>query len=236
MTAPRAGARVAGILWVITIATGVFAEFFVRAKLIVPADPAATARNILENEAMYRLGYAAEFFGTAAYLALTAILYRLFAPVNRTVSLIAAFFSIVGCTIGVLNLVNNAAPLLFSAAGSLPGFDAAQTQALAFAGLVQRREALNLALTCFGVQCLLIGILTLRTTFLPRLLGLLLVIGGAGYLVSGFAHILVPPAAARMGTFGYLPGIAAEAATALWLLLVGVNGAKWKALERERAA
>jgi hypothetical protein len=94
-------------LWLITIGLGLFAEAFVRDRLI--ADNAATTlSNILANETLYRLGEAALFLGTATYLALTAIMYRLLAPVSRTVSLIAAFFSVAGCVIWMLALVGDA--------------------------------------------------------------------------------------------------------------------------------
>ncbi|GAA0724379.1 DUF4386 domain-containing protein [Dokdonella soli] len=226
--APRAWARVAGVCWLIAIAGGLFAEAFVRARLITH-DSLTTIQNILANEAMYRLGLAAMVVGTATYLALTAIMYRLLAPVNRTVSLIAAFFSIAGCAIWMLTLVSDAAPLVFFAGvvGSLAP-EAAQMQAPAFALLRLHPELLLLGMLCFGVQCLLMGCLIVRATFLPKLLGVILAVGGIGYLAAGFLHILAPPLAEQFGRYAFVPGEAGEALMGLWLTLVGVNARKWK--------
>ena len=87
---PRAQARIAGILYLIVIATGVFAEFYVSSALIVHNDAAATAHNILASEQLYRLGFVAILIATASYAGVTAILYGLFKPVSRSVSLLAA--------------------------------------------------------------------------------------------------------------------------------------------------
>jgi hypothetical protein len=227
MTLPRAWARVAGVCWVISIAGGMFAEVYVRAKLIAH-DPATTIQNILANEQTYRLGSAAEFVGTAVYLALTVILYRLLAPINRTVSLIAAFFSAAGCTMWMMNLAFDAAPLVFIAGTQAASGVPDQTQSLTFALLKLHPEALILGMICFGVQCLLLGYLIVRSTFLPKVLGALLAVGGVGYLVAGFTHILSPTIAMQIGRYTFLPGEAAEVIMALWLTVIGVSAAKWK--------
>jgi hypothetical protein len=234
MMAPRAWARVAGICWLFCMAAGIFAEGFVRAKLVVRGDAAATMHNILASEGMYRLASAAMFPGIAAYLVLTAILYRLLAPVSRTVSLIAALFSVAGCTIGMFGIVFDAAPLTFFTGSSATPASAEPMQSLAFGLLRLEAEALRVGMLCFGVQCLLAGYLIVRSTFLPRLLGLLLAIGGAGYLASGLAHILSPPLAVLLGKYAYLPGEAGEALMGLWLTVLGVNAARWTT-EREQA-
>ena len=223
---PRAWARIAGVFWLISIMGGLFAEAFVRSKLIAD-DPATTMQNILANEAIYRLGSVAMFVGTATYLALSAIMYRLLAPVNRTASSIAAFFSIAGCTIWIQELVHSAAPFAFAGAVG-PSASAEQMQVLAFALLNLHSEALLLGMMCFGVHCLLMGYLIARSTFLPKLLGFLLLVGGLGYLTAGIAHMLSPPIAALLRRYLFLPGEAAEMLTGLWLAVVGLNAPKWK--------
>lgn len=227
MKAPRMWARAAGVLWLVTIAGGVFGEGFVRNQLIGDAA-ATTIANIVSQEGLYRLGSAALLVGTAAYLALTPIMYLLLAPISRTASLIAASFSVVGCTIWIYTLVNDAAPLVFFAQAPA----AAETQSLqflAFSLLRLHAEALMLGMGCFGVHCALMGGLIARANFLPRLLGLILGVGGLGYIVAVLLHIIAPAAASHFGRWLFLPGQAGEALLALWLVAVGLNAEKWKA-------
>ena len=226
-------ARVAGGLWLICIGCGMFAEAYVRDKLILPHDPAGTLRNIFANEHLYRLGFTLEFIGTAAYLALTAILYRLLAPVDKTVSLIAAFFSIAGCAIWMANVAGDMSPFVFR--DVLTGAHAEPGQSIVFALLRLRPETLISGMLCFGVQCLLVGLLIARSTFLPRMLGALLALGGAGYIVSALAHFLSPPLAAALHGYGFLPGEAGEALLGLWLLVMGLSEAKWDAAHAKRS-
>jgi hypothetical protein len=220
---------VAGILWLICIACGMFAEAYVRDKLILPHDAAGTIRNIFSNEQLYRLGFTLEFAGTAAYLALTAILYRLLAPVDATISLIAALFSVAGCTIWMANVASDMSPFVFR--DVLTSAHAEPLRSIAFALLRLRTETLLSGMLCFGVQCLLVGYLIARSSFLPKWLGALLAVGGAGYILSASAHFLSPPLAVALHGYGFLPGEAGEALLGLWLLVVGLNTAKWDATQ-----
>jgi hypothetical protein len=231
VTSPRKWARLAGILWLICIACGLFAEAYVHQKLILPHDPSGTIRNIFSNEQLYRLGFTLEFAGTAAYLALTAILYRLLAPVDSTISLIAAFFSVAGCTIWMANVASDMSPFVFR--DVLIGAQAEPSRSIVFALLRLRPETLVSGMLCFGVQCLLVGYLIVRSTFLPKALGALLALGGAGYLVSASAHFLWSSLAATLHGYGYLPGEAGEVLLGLWLVTFGLNTTKWNTLRMQ---
>jgi hypothetical protein len=227
-------ARIAGILWLICIAFGTFAEAYVSDKLILSHDAAGTIRNIFANEQLYRLGLTLEFAGTAAYLALTAILYRLLAPIDATVSLIAAFFSVAGCAIWMANVAGDMSPFLFR--DVLAGAHAEPVRSIVFVLLRLGPEALTSGMLCFGVQCLLVGYLIVRSTFLPTALGALLALGGAGYILSASAHFLWPPLAAALHGYAYLPGEAGEVLLGLWLMVMGVNTAKWDAARIQEAS
>ena len=113
---PLFKARTAGFFWLMTFLTGGFA-MFVGGSFIVPGEATATAANILAHESSFRLGVAANLIATACYVAVTALFYELFKPVNRILSLLAAFFSLVGCAIGALTLFHLApfhiSPLVF---------------------------------------------------------------------------------------------------------------------------
>jgi len=99
---PRFKARIAGVFYSLTFLTGGFA-LFIGGRLVVSGDAAATATNILAHEPLFRLGFAADLIATACYIAVTLLLYYIFKPVDRSLSLLAAFFSLVGCVIGVLS-------------------------------------------------------------------------------------------------------------------------------------
>ena len=226
--APRLWARAAGVFYLITIVMGVFAEVFVRGKLVVRDDAAATAANILANESLYRLGLAADFVMIACYIAVTLLLYELFKPVGRSLSLLAAFFSLVGIAVLAANSLNHVAPLVFLRnALSLRAFEPTQLQALALTSLRMHGRGYSIAGVFFGIYCVLIGYLAFRSGFLPRILGVLMAIGGLSYLTDSFAGFLSPGLGARLPDVMVLGGVA-ELSLCLWLMVVGVNASKWK--------
>lgn len=228
-SSPRLKARFAGVCYLITIGAGIFALFFVGNALIVRDDPAATASNILASESLFRLGFAADLIAGAAYVAVTAILYVLLRPVSRTLSLIAAFFSLVGIAIGAVNLVNYAAPLVFLGGTQyLATFTPDQLQALALTFLKLQGRGLNIGLIFFGFYCSLIGLLIFKSTFFPRILGVLMALAGASYLINGFAIILAPAFAAHLIPYIFAPILVGEVSLCLWLIVIGVNVSKWE--------
>ncbi len=227
-TSPLMRARLAGAFYLITIIMGVFAEVFVREALVVRYDAAATAKNILAHEPLYRFGLAADLIMLASYIAVTLLFYGLFKPVGRSLSLLAAFFSLVGIAVLAVNSLNHIAPLIFlGSAQYLSAFDPTQLQALALISLKMHTQGYNIAGVFFGVYCLMIGYLVFRSGFLPRVLGVLMAIGGIGYVIDSFAIFLSPTLAARLPDLTMLGGIA-ELALCLWLMVMGVNASKWE--------
>jgi hypothetical protein len=201
---PRLKARIAGVFYLLTIVARVIADAFVRNRLVVSDDAAATATNIMAHEPLFRLGFAADIIAFASYIALTALLYELFKPVNRSLSLVAAFFSLVAAVVQAISSLFHLAPLfLLGGAPYLRVFTVEQLQALALVFLRLRAAAYHsIGLVFFGVYCLLVGILILRSTFLPRILGVLMVLAGLSYVLflspelawSLQPYILVSPA------------------------------------------
>lgn len=224
-TSPRFKARIAGVLYLLTIMTRMFVEIFVRNRLVVSDDPAATASNILAHEPLWRWGFAADIIAFASYIALTAVLYELLKPVNQSLSLVAAFFSLVACVVQAISSLFHLAPLvLLGGAPSLSVFTAGQLQALALVFLRLRAAAYhNIGLVFFGLYCLLVGILILRSIFLPRILGVLMALAGLSYV------LFLSPALARslQPYILVFPGFGQISLT-LWLLVIGVNAQRWK--------
>ncbi|MDQ2964220.1 MAG: DUF4386 domain-containing protein [Pseudomonadota bacterium] len=219
---PLLKARVAGVFYLLVFLTGGGA-LFLSGRLVVNGDAAATAANILAHEPSFRLGFAANLIATACYIVVTALFYDLFKPVNRSLSLIAAFTSLVGCAIGGLSSLFQLAPLAVLEGGQyLSVFTVQQLQALALLFLKLGGQANAIGLIFFGFYCLLIGYLILRSTFLPRILGALMAFGGLGWLT-----FLSPPLATYLSPYVLAPGILGEGSLTLWLLVMGVNVQRW---------
>jgi hypothetical protein len=220
-------ARAGGFFWLLTFITGLSA-MLIGGRFIVNGDAAATATNILANESAFRLGAAGNLVATACYLAATLLVYELLKPVNRTISLGAAFFSLLGCGVGAVVFLFTMAPLiLLGGAPYLTVFTTEQLQALSLASVSLGLRANDLGLVFFGCHILLVGYLLVTSRFVPRFLGLLLAIGGVCYLSYSFASFLAPAFTKNLFPFVLLPGFLAELLLSLWLLAKGVNAQRW---------
>jgi hypothetical protein len=230
MTAsPRRQAKTAGLFYLITIVVGIYAQA-VLSRLIVSGDAEATARNVIASEFAYRSAFVADLIGGASYLVVTVLLYVLLKPVSKNLSLLAALFSIVGVA-GALNALNGIAPLLLlGGAHYLSAFQAQQLAALAYTFVRMHGQGYNISLVYFGCYCALIGYLIVRSTFLPRTIGVLMVLAGICYLINSFAGFLSPPLANGLFPFILLPCLIGEGALMLWLILFGVNVPAWERL------
>jgi uncharacterized protein DUF4386 len=232
---PRLKARTAGALYLIIIVVASFAEFFVHGQLAVGSDAAATAANILAREPLYRLGGAAVLIYLACDTAVALIFYELFKPVSRSFALLAAFFRLLMVTILGVNLLNHFAPLVLLKGSHLTAFTTDQLQALALVSLRMYAQGFNIALVFFGFHCVLIGSLIFRSTFLPRVIGVLLAITGVLYLTNSFANFLAPEFGALLFRYLLPFGLPGELSLTLWLLVVGVNVQRWNELASSSA-
>jgi hypothetical protein len=224
-TSPRVKARIAGVFYLLNGLTYGFALGSVRGKLVVYGDAAATAHNILAHQPLYRLGFAADLIAAICYITVTLLLYDLFKPVNRSLSMLAAFFSLVGCTVMALCTLLLLAPLVvLGGVQYLSVFTLGQLQALALMFLNLHAQAASIYMVFFGCYCLLIGYLIFRSTFMPRIVGVFMAIAGLGYLT-----FLSPPLANYLFPRVLMPaGALGEGSLVLWLLVMGVNAQRWK--------
>src|SRR5438067_7697580 len=192
-SSPLFKARMAGLFWLMTIITGMFA-FLAGGRFIVAGDAAATATNIMGNESLYRLSFAANLVATGCYLAVTLLIYALLKPVNRNIALLGAFFSLTGCATGAASGLLFLAPLNFlGGAKYLSVFSLDQLQALALTFVTLSLQANDIGMVFFGLHVLSIGYLIRRSIFLPRILGALLIVAGICYLTNSFAILLSLP-------------------------------------------
>ena len=228
-SSPRFRARITGFIYLVTIVTGIFGLGFVRGRLVVDNDAATTATNILAHESWCRLGFVAVLVGTASYVAVTALLYALLKPVNPGVSLLAAFFSLTGCAVWALGCVFDLGVfVVLGDAQYSRVFKPEQLQALAHMFLNLNGQAFSIGMVFFGFYCLLVGYLIFRSTFLPRIVGILMALAGLGHLIGMFANFLSPSFADHLFPYILWPGLLGEGAVTLWLLVMGVNVSRWK--------
>lgn len=224
---PRFKARMAGGLWLMVIVVSMFA-FVIRSPLIVRGDAAATATNILASESLFRLGFAADLIAGVCYMGVTVLLYDLLKPVSRSLSLLAAFSGLAGIAIGSATSLTNLAALVLLGGGEYSSaFTTSQLQAMAMMSLRLSLQGFSLCMVFFGFQCILIGCLIVRSTFLPRILGVLLAIGGSSYVISSFASFLAPAFGARLFPFIVPAALLGEGSLTLWLIVKGVNAERW---------
>jgi len=227
---PQLMARIAGALYLITILTGIFSAGYVSGKLVVSGDAAATAANILAHRSLFQLAFAVYLIEMACQIAITALFYILLKPAGRSVSLVAAFLGLTGGIIKTFSRVFFIAPLfILGGAHYLSVFSTEQLQALALLFLKVNDRGAGIALVFFGFYAILTGYLIIKSTFLPRILGVLSVIGGFGWLT-----FLYPPLGGRLFPFVAVFAILGAASLIFWLLVFGVNEQRWK--EKTRAA
>jgi hypothetical protein len=220
---PKAKARLAGVLLLITIIAGGIAQGYIAGTLIVAGDAATTASNILSHQSLYRLAFAIYLVEMACQIAMTMLFYELLKPVSKSASLLAATFGLVGCTIKTLSRLFFFAPLLvLSGAHYLSVFDPTQLQALSFLSLRVNYAAETMAMVFFGLNSVVMGYLLYRSYFLPRWLGVLSVVGGLGWMIY-----LYEPIARSLEAYIVGVGVLGAIATVVWLLVYGVNESRW---------
>jgi hypothetical protein len=226
---PRLKARIAGFLYLIIIVAGMFAELFVREKLVVHGDAMATAQNILAHELLYRWGFAAGIIVLFCAIPLLLILYDFFKVVNRSLALLAVFFNLVSIAMEGANLLNHFAPLILLRGGPyLSAFKTEQLHALAYLSLRLQSTGYDMSLAFFGCFCLVAGYLIFRSAFLPRIIGVLMAIAGLCYLTNSFTNFLAPQFSKYVFPYILAPGLVGEGSLTLWLLVMGVNVERWK--------
>jgi hypothetical protein len=210
------------VLYAVIIVFGIFAEVVVRSRLIVDDDAEATAANILDSEWLFRLGFAADLVVFLCDVALAIVLYFLFRPVSRTLSLLAAAFRLTQTAVIGLNLLSMfGALLVLRDAEYLGAFTEEESEALALLLLDLHAYGYTLGLTFFALSTLVISYLVLRSGCMPRALGVLLGLAGIGYLGDSIAFFLIPGYDGSVSPILLAPALVGEVWFALWLLLRG---------------
>jgi hypothetical protein len=210
-------------LYLVVITAGIIAQMVIGGKIIVDGDAASTANNILADKDLFQLGFTFYLIEMTCQVALVVLFYILLKPASRNVALLALAFSLVGCTIKTLSRLFYIAPLLvLGGSPYLTIFSIEQLQALALLLINVNHQAAGIALAFFGVSTFLNGYLIFRSAFLPRILGVLSMLGGLGWLT-----FLYPSLGNQLFMYLILLGLVGSVSQILWLLIKGVNVEKW---------
>ncbi len=230
-TSPLALARLAGFLYLFMVPFGIFGVMWVPSIIFVSGDTAATAHNIMTSESLFRLGIVSALIVQVLHIFVVLALYKLLKPVNKNHALLMVIFALVGIPIVMLNLLNQfAALLLLSGADYLTVFAADQLQALVMLFLNLHEHGFMIAHIFWGLWLFPMGYLVFKSGFIPKILGVLLIIGGLGYLIDFVTFFFIPDFdAIKMFTF------LGEVLLPLWLLIKGVNVEQWEKLALESA-
>ena len=219
----KKAARIAGAIYLSMVVTGPFSLIYVPSKLIVRGNAGATADNILAHETMFRLAILADLVGSVIFICLAIALYRLLSGVNKTWAGLMVAFVLVSSAVGFLNTLNNIAALtLFRGADFLAVFDRPQREALAMLFLRLHNQGIFINEIFWGVWLFPFGLLVFRSGFLPRFIGVWLMINCFGYVALSVIALFFPTYYSAAFKFGQ-PILFGELAIMLWLLIKGAR-------------
>jgi hypothetical protein len=221
-TSLRKTARIAGLLILIMSPFALFGMQYVPSTLIVPGDALATASNIMASEGLFRLGIVGESVVFLIEIVLVVMLYVLLKPVSKTLSLVAAFFRLAMTVIQGINLLNHfTALLLLSGAQYLIVFEADQLHALVLLFLNVYEYVAHIWGLFFALHLFFLGYLVYKSGYIPKILGIALIVASVCYLVQSFGNFLFPKYEELFALVGWISII--EVAFPVWLVIKGVN-------------
>ncbi|MFZ0548058.1 MAG: DUF4386 domain-containing protein [Candidatus Promineifilaceae bacterium] len=228
-TSPFVYARIAGVLYLIITIAAVFAHMYMPDQLIVAGDAAKTAENILASESLFKFGgIGAELVILLSEVMLSILLYYLLKPVNQTLSLIAAVSRLAMTTIHGLNLLNYFFVLQLLKGGDfLSTFEPNQIHALMNLFLDAHSYGFTIGIAFLVPHVLILGYLIFKSGYFPKLLGVLFLLAGIGYLVDTTGLLFLPSYQTTPGIIAMVIAIA-EIAFPIWLLVKGVNFDRWQ--------
>ena len=228
-TSPHFYARVAGWLYLYVIVAGTYAEIFIRDKLVVSGDPAATASNITAAELPFRISIALEQSYLACAVAITVILYALLKPVSKNLSLLAAFLNLISIGIEAISGVSLfAASFFYGGTSYLKAFDPNQLYTLAYLSLRSYDYGFGISLLFFGCCLFFYGYLMYKSGYFPKTIGILLIVASVSYLVNSLVLFIDPALAGHVFPILVLAFIG-ELSLCVWLIVKGVDLQKWAA-------
>ncbi len=231
---PLFAARMAGALWLIVILAGV-AAVVGGVSLDLSGDPGLFAANALASASKVRLAFVINFFGKICYLGVTVLLYELLKPVNRSVALFGAFCGLAGLMSGAGSVNSFAALSLLEESRRAAEPIASQLEATVKMFLGAGAPGFGVEMVYFGCQILSVGYLIVRSHFIPRAIGVLLLLAGSSYIIASFTSFVSPVLGTRVLPLIVPIALLGEGALALWLVVKGVDVEQWRSMIGHRA-
>ena len=220
-------ARIAGLCYLIVIATGLFSEVFVRQELKVSNDALTTAYNIKNNEMLFRFGFVADLINFVIGIPTVLIIYHFFKKSNKILLQVALSLVIIQTAIIAVNLLNQISPLLLLSNDTyLNTFQYSQLATLSLLSLNIQSQGYAIGLVFFGFYCILIGFVIYKTNAIPRIIGVLYAIAGLCYLINSFTMFLSKGFSNPMFIYLAIPIFIGELSVCLWLLIKGIDTSK----------
>lgn len=228
-TSPQTYARTAGIFFLIILASSILSMMYVPSTIVVPGDAAATAANIKASESLFRMGIVGDAILMLSEIVLTVLLYVLFKPVSKTLSLIAAFARLAMTAMQGTNLLYHfASLLLLSGADYLKVFEPQQLHALVMLLFEANTYGAIIWGAFFGLHCLVLGYLIFKSGYFPKILGFLMIFASLGYLADSFGNFLFIGYEESFSWIVWVTAFIGEFPFFLWLLIKGVNVEQWE--------
>ena len=218
-------ARLAGLFWLLNVLTTAFSLGYVRSNLIVLGDVPATVNNILANESLFRMGIASYLFSQVFLFFFGLTLFQLFKGVNKTWAIVLLTSVLITVAIAVINQLNNIAALVvLSKADFLNAFGQEQLNAITMIFLRLNNHGQGLLEIFWAPFFFSLGLLIIKSRFVPRVLGVLLIIGSLGFPIYTFTRLLTPqfPSGLIIQITQFIMALA-SIPTILWFLIKGVK-------------
>jgi Domain of unknown function (DUF4386) len=228
MNSPKTTARIAGLLYLVAILTGILSMRYIPSKIIQWDNASATFNNIKASETLFRLGILSELIGYISFLLLPFVLYRLLRTVNQTYALLMVIFAVVCVPMAFINIGNHFSILtLTSNASYLGAFEENKLQAQVLFYFDSYYNVIKIASIFWGLWLFPFGYLVFKSGFLPKILGILLMFGCFGYLINFIGDFLFPNYGETiMAKFITKPGGIGEIGICVWLLIMGVKDSR----------
>lgn len=217
--------RITGVLYLIVIVCAGFSQGVVRETVFITGDAIATANNILVNSELFRWGLVTDLIAFSTDIAISVLLYILLKSVNKPLALMMACFRLIAHPgVATVNLLNHAAALkVMESNGLASQFSEIQLSELSLFFMETHHLGYIFAGVTFGIHCLLLGYLLMKSGNFPKLLGILMICASLGYLIESFGFILYPE---HKVIFGWIVGLSAamgEVSLCIWLMIKGRN-------------
>jgi hypothetical protein len=220
-------ARVAGALYLLLAITSIFGLVYVPSKIIVKEDPLATINNIITSPSLYKLGIISNMIYLIVFVFLVLAFYDLFKDINKKLGMLMVALVLVAIPVAFVNeLIKSAALVLLGGSSFLQAFQKDQLNAMILLFLNLNEYGSYMVMIFWGLWLLPLGLLILKSKFIPPIFGYLLIMGCIGYSITSIVYMYSPQSGKSMFSTATLPGAVGEISIILWLLIKGVKAQK----------